>query len=247
MRLITNTMRWLKRVRHVPRGVDLLYDVKRVLRRRRLDVAFDVGANIGQTVDYLHAEFPDATVHCFEPAASHHATLLRRHGRDRRVKCNRFGLGPSEQEAELSHTTDASMHFINCGYEATDSSPVTETGKERVSIRTLDGYCSQHGIDRIDFLKIDTEGYDIEVLKGARSMLAQGAIGVVECEASMDPDNRFHQPMETIKSHMEVHGYRLFGIYEQKSRRTPNLRRANIAFVSPEIMRDVGLENQGRG
>jgi hypothetical protein len=38
---------------------------------------------------------------------------------------------------------------------------------------TIDAYCSEHNIDAIEFLKIDTDGYDIDVLKGATKMIQQ--------------------------------------------------------------------------
>lgn len=51
-----------------------------------------------------------------------------------------------------------------------------------VSVSTLDAYCQSHKIHRIDFLKIDTEGFEIQVLRGARSLIEQDAIDFVQLE-----------------------------------------------------------------
>ena len=44
---------------------------------------------------------------------------------------------------------------------------------------TLDTFVEQHGIKNIDFLKIDTEGFELEVLQGAKQLLSEGKIGTV--------------------------------------------------------------------
>jgi hypothetical protein len=53
---------------------------------------------------------------------------------------------------------------------------------ERIALTTLDSYCAFEGIQKIDFLKIDAEGHDLEVLKGASTMLAEGRITYVQFE-----------------------------------------------------------------
>ena len=54
----------------------------------------------------------------------------------------------------------------------------------RIQVRctTLNSYCQDRVIDRIDVLKIDTEGYDLAVLQGGEQMLAKGAIRFVYVE-----------------------------------------------------------------
>ena len=51
-----------------------------------------------------------------------------------------------------------------------------------VSCTTIDNFCAEKGIRTIDVLKIDTEGYELEVLKGARLMLKRGAIRYIYFE-----------------------------------------------------------------
>jgi hypothetical protein len=106
---------------------------------------------------------------------------------------------------------------------------------ERVKIVSLDSFCADNAIPHISYLKIDTEGMDLEVLKGACSMLSREAIDFVEVEAGMNPDNLHHAPFEDLKSGLESHGFRLFGIYEQVSEwptGAPHLRRVNAVFLS---------------
>jgi hypothetical protein len=53
---------------------------------------------------------------------------------------------------------------------------------EAISLKTLDGFCSEQGIEKIDFLKIDVEGHELFVLKGAAQMLQSKKIRFIQFE-----------------------------------------------------------------
>ena len=60
------------------------------------------------------------------------------------------------------------------------------TGQTDVHLITLDDYCRRAGIDRVDVLKTDTQGYDLEVLKGAERLFQARRISVVHVEVMFD-------------------------------------------------------------
>ena len=114
---------------------------------------------------------------------------------------------------------------------------------EHTDVTTLDKFCEKEQVPNIHYLKIDTEGGDFEVLVGAEGMLKEEKIDFVEVEAGMSPNNTYHVPMENFKRYLEEHGYYLFGLYEQvEERRTrkPNLRRANLVFISNRLISGAG-------
>ncbi len=53
---------------------------------------------------------------------------------------------------------------------------------ESVTLNTVDDYCREQGIGRVDLMKIDAEGHDLAVMTGARRMLQQRAIGAMQYE-----------------------------------------------------------------
>jgi len=53
---------------------------------------------------------------------------------------------------------------------------VAATGTVTIEVSTVDDVCARQGITRIDLLKIDTQGFDLEVLKGAAGLLAKGGV-----------------------------------------------------------------------
>jgi FkbM family methyltransferase len=226
MRNLRATLRPVKRAirawRHSPRGFDLCVDLSRMIQPR---IIFDVGANVGQSAAKYLSWFPAARICCFEPAEESAAEIRRR--LNGRVEVYQLAMGSTAGVAKLAQEGPSNRFRI------------TDDGEERVQVETVDRFCRDHGIDSIDFLKIDTEGFDLEVLKGADALLRGGRIQAVQVEAGMNPDNRLHVPIEAFKAFLEERGYRLYGLYEQKREWTQNLpylRRTNPLFISPSLI-----------
>jgi hypothetical protein len=53
---------------------------------------------------------------------------------------------------------------------------------EEVMVSTLDNYCCHAGIERIDLLKVDVEGHELDVLAGGRQMFERGRVSIVMFE-----------------------------------------------------------------
>jgi hypothetical protein len=73
-------------------------------------------------------------------------------------------------------------HASRCAEVFTQLHGCTEPKKVPITVTTLDSFCEEHAIPRIDLLKIDTEGYELDVLKGARKMLERNHIGLIQFE-----------------------------------------------------------------
>jgi len=144
----------------------------------RMKVAFDVGANVGDWTEMALQINPALLIHCFEPSPTTFATLSGKRFPST-VHRNPFALGERSGERELYVFGDNSganslYHRIGTVGQATRS--------ESVLVRTLDDYAAHHGIGAIDFLKIDVEGHELSVLRGAERMLSAGAITIVQFE-----------------------------------------------------------------
>lgn len=220
-RVIRHVRRRYRRLTQPRRGADLCVDLGRVLTPLTI---FDVGANIGQSAATFRRRFPRARIHCFEPAAAS-AARLRARGLAN-VEVHEMALGSRGGTALLACGRDPAAYRIS------------DDGVAPVRVETLDAFCADRGVSRIDLLKIDTEGHDLEVLKGAAAMIAAGRVSAFQVEAGLNPDNQLHVPFEVLKAFAEAHGFRLYGVYDQVSEwptRQPHLRRANPVFVSREV------------
>lgn len=224
----------VKLLRGLPLGNSVFVDVRKVLPDYRGEVLFDVGANVGQTANEFAFWWPDARILSFEPVAQSFAALCENTAHLSNVKCFQLALGAEPGTTQMLLAGQAvSFRIVQEGQ--------SENGQtERVSLDTVDAVASRLSVDSISYLKIDTEGHDLHVLRGAASLLERGAIELVEVEAGMNPENELHVPLEHLKSFLEGFGYLLFGIYEQRHdwpTGRPILRRCNAVFISRELSR----------
>lgn len=198
-----------------------------------IDTFLDVGANVGQTVATVVEKCPEARVHAVEPIAASYEALSKRFREDARVQCYQVALGA------INGTATMRARGTSTGNAVISDRRQTSACAEQVSMMMGDVFCEEFGIPRVSYLKIDTEGYDLEVLKGFESMLERMSIDLLQVEASMNDLNRKHVDLQEFRGFLEPRGYRLFGVYEQARELDgrPVLRRANAVFISDTCVR----------
>jgi FkbM family methyltransferase len=144
----------------------------------RPQVVFDVGAHVGHWSEKLLQVFPDATCYLFEPNADV-ANQLDRFCRHH-PKCEWFQCGLGSTVGELTLTL-----WPNAG-EGTSFLPaknerLSNAGIQRsVPVKTLDSMMKTKQIPAPDLIKVDTEGYELEVLKGGQLALCSAELVVLE-------------------------------------------------------------------
>jgi FkbM family methyltransferase len=128
-------------------------------------LALDVGANLGAVTECLVECFGE--VHSFEPNPQAFGALTRRIGD--RAQLTQAAVGNDNGELTLKLYAH---HSHTSAFEDDDLDTITRgaaVGEITVPIRTLDDLGYKH--EPVDFIKIDTEGYEHEVLLGARDTL----------------------------------------------------------------------------
>jgi len=210
--------------KHVPQGFEFYFDLRKLQLGYNPKIVFDVGANIGQTAIKWHKFFPEAQYHCFEPVGTTMAALKENTSRFNNILYYQCALGAEKKQAEITLCQDSSLNSF------VDAVKKNGHGTEVVQINTLDELCRSKDIFHIDVLKIDTEGFDIEVLKGSSSMLKAGNISFIQVEAGMNPYNHLHVPLHHFVDFLTPYGYILFGIYEQHLEWTGEKR---LSFCNP--------------
>lgn len=152
-------------------------------------VVFDVGANVGDYSRLARRHLPRAVVYAFEPSAAVFRRLrenLSAAEAEGSFRPFNFGLSDAEKTAELySYTVEGEEQSLISSIDRrlpTQVVDVEVSAAERISVRTLDGLCEEEGVARIDFLKLDVEGHELAVLRGARRMLDAGAVSLIQFE-----------------------------------------------------------------
>jgi FkbM family methyltransferase len=161
------------------------YLVTKVLPKRitRADpVIFDVGANLGVMTSLLLEHFPGATIHAFEPHPKNLARLREKLSSPR-VVLHDVALGEARGAMSLFDRADSDGSFHASLFEDV----ITEIHRQgavshAVRMETLDDAAAEVGVTYIDFLKIDVEGGELAVLKGASRLLRDKRIGCIQFE-----------------------------------------------------------------
>lgn len=164
------------------------YIINRIIAKalgRKPVTLFDVGANVGNYSISLATTFPNADIYCFEPIPKTYQQLISNTIDYSRIKPNLKALGNLQGEIELyigENNTDGTMASaykvpLECIFPMVGKNITSVTAK----MTTLDDFC-EGKIDGIDFLKIDVEGYEYEVLKGAKKLLSNDKIKMIQFE-----------------------------------------------------------------
>ena len=143
---------------------------------------FDVGSHRGEYLDVVMSVLGDEkfTVHCFEPSPRFFSSLSQRAANDRRIIANNIGLGKSSENMELFFDNEDASGTLT--KRKLDHIGITSWQSEKVAITTLDEYCKNNGIDYIHLLKVDIEGHELDLFRGAEKMLRKKAVKIVTFE-----------------------------------------------------------------
>jgi FkbM family methyltransferase len=163
------------------------YLLQRSLSKFRIDLVFDIGANIGQFASELRSVGFDGQVVSFEPLSSAHRVLSKAASRDAKWEVYpRTAVGAYNAEIDINIASNSVSSSVLPMTESHLSAAVGSayTGTERTSMVTLDMVAPKYlNCCRRPFLKIDTQGFEWEVLNGAQMTLPH--VKGVLCELSL--------------------------------------------------------------
>ncbi len=187
--------------------------VKRLINSS--DTFIDVGANIGLYTMYA-SRLVGATgsVHAFEPLAEAYDLLEKnvRLNNMTNVKINPVALGEQEGEAELYINQESTLTSLG------QTGRGNIVGVKKVPVWTLDAYAFKTGLEKIDFLKIDIEGFEGHVLRGASHLLERSEGLVILCELAEKNYKPLNLSVNDVMDWMKAHHYAIWEI-ENKSHR----------------------------
>jgi FkbM family methyltransferase len=153
----------------------------------------DVGACHGDFSQAAEAMFPDAQFLLVEPSTHLHEELRRRCA-ERRGRWQLATCALSAASGIASLHIDPNQEGIGSLATFSDeylraNPAASPTEQLECPVRTLDELCAEQEIASIDVLKIDVEGFEFEVLEGARSMLRNTRAVVIELSLVRRPDS----------------------------------------------------------
>ena len=149
--------------------------------KEKFDVIFDVGANVGEWTAFVSKKAPKAKIYSFEPSKQTFQTLSSNKFSNLVTLCN-IGLGDKDETKDFFvYGNDSTLNSVFS--RDVDIVGLKEKFEiEKASFETLDSFCLKNDINKISFLKIDTEGNELSVLKGAESFIKNGKVDYIQFE-----------------------------------------------------------------
>jgi len=199
-------------------GVSALRDMRELLTDVSTPIVFDVGANVGQSVTVFKELLPGSILHSFEPGPRAFAQLEANTRGVENLRLVNTAVGSISGTRPLLENDQSDMSSLLRPAAAAWGSIVGET---EVAITTLDEYCRSADVRRIDLLKIDTQGYELEVLRGATGLMAAGQIGLVYLEVTFVDMYEGLPPFDVLYRFLVDHRFRLVALYNYSGATEP--------------------------
>lgn len=183
-------------------GRDPFLDMQRLYAHSGAEkppLIFDVGANVGQSLQLFRSHFPNCSVHSFEPSPDPYHTLQASFSGIAGITTWNVGVGAVESNLEFFEN-DAS---VMSSFLSPNSQVVGTATRRKIMIPliSLDNFTVECGIEHIDILKTDTQGFDLEVFKGAQQLMQHGRISIIYTELN------FHDMYHGIPRYDEIFRY----------------------------------------
>jgi FkbM family methyltransferase len=193
----------------------LVQDLAECLDRHAVDAVLDVGANRGQFRDFLRRMVGyRGLILSFEPIRACHEVLRPRVARDPRWFLYEFALGRRDQTRTLHVAEDSRCSSFLDATRQTHGVPLEKDHDEEVSIRSLEPMFPEiqktHGFKRA-YLKLDTQGYDLEVIHGAGRALQEFV--ALQIELSFLPVYEDMPDYATVLAELTSRGFDVSGFY----------------------------------
>lgn len=178
------------------------------------DVILDCGAHIGTYAYAFRQAYPSADIYAFEPVSSNYERLAQI-ASEISVKPVRAAVSDVDGETEI-HLTRSDQSASLLPYQAKDN-PLADChaviGRERVPVRTIDGWCRESGVDprRVDIVKMDIQGAELKALAGASQVLKHAKAVILEVGLQSYYDG---MPLfEDIDKYMNKRGFVRHALY----------------------------------
>jgi FkbM family methyltransferase len=180
-----------------------------------IQTILDIGANEGQFINKISLILPEANIYSFEPLKKPFEQLQKLAFQNKNITAFNFALGDEEKESIIHHneySPSSSMLELTSLHKG--AFPFTRNVlEENISVKVFDKISSGLNLQKNILLKIDVQGFEINVLRGAEGTLKD--IDVIFIETSFYELYK-HQPLfNDIYSFLFQRGFGYFGSFEQ--------------------------------
>ena len=194
-------------------------------------IIFDVGANQGQTIDSIRNVFPKSSIHSFEPSKVCFKLLKDKYGGIDNIKVNNVAVGAEKGILEFNEYSWSALNSLL--KRAFTKAEIVDN--YNVDVISLDDYCIKNSINSINLLKTDTEGYELNVLKGAFKLMDNNKIQYVYVEVFFYENYINQSSFGDIYNFLIQKGFNLVRFYDFEYTEEGFASRTDALFFNPNF------------
>jgi len=197
-----------------PWGLNLKSDLERLgFSPAKAQVILDIGANDGRWLTIVYEIFPRATIHAFEPVPTTFEALCSNVEKRPRVRTYCQGFSSEAKNISMQIYENSRVNSMETAEIQVGHRPVKTIN---VQCGTLDAWLDGLAVDEIDFIKIDVEGHELQVLRGGINMFREARAAFLLIEAKSVLSAEVSGPgvsLEQLSGFLGPFGYRLLVLY----------------------------------
>ncbi len=184
--------------------------IKSIIKKKN-PIIFDVGAHEGESIDRFRNLFQNPIIHSFEPQSKTFEKLMNKKKNDKDLVLNNFALGSREENQEIFvNSNTAASSYLNIDNKDKFFKSLKTIQKEQTRIDTFDNYFNKIKVNYIDLVKIDVQGYEEKVLKGALKSLDK--VQLIEIEIVFVNLYEKHSSFYQIESILNEYNFELYSL-----------------------------------
>ena len=171
------------------------------------DTLIDIGANVGLwAMGAARRVGPEGSVHAFEPVPKNFARLTRNLAINglTQVKSSQIALSEKCGHTLFYTATDNNSGLGSLTQRDEATRPI------EIEMTTIDDYCHRLSLPRIDLMKVDVEGAEELVFRGAERLLSSPEAPIILFETDEMLTGRFLSSSKSVKANLARNGYDFF-------------------------------------
>ncbi len=220
----------------MPKGIYFESDLASIIRLDDFKLVMDVGAYHGTMTQLFLKIFPNANIITVEPSIHSFNHIKSLFINNSRVNLQNCGIGREKSIITFKLFDNGELN----SFKNIDRDEAEAVDSIEVNVFTIDDvlHNSNNGKKPVDFLKIDVEGFEMEVLSGADKLFRDNEIGCILIEAGFCDDDERHTPFKSIAGFLEKQGFTFYGLYDlYHYRKKTELLFANALFINEEYLK----------
>ena len=198
-------------------------------------VIFDIGAFNGNTALLYMKLFPLSKIYSFEPFPESFSELVKNTSTYKDIIPINKGVGEQEGVSNFNSNsfspTNSILNTHPSGSKVWGNGLLDTSETIEVELTTIDSFVNTHGIKNIDILKIDVQGAEYKVIKGAKETLKKGIIKIIYTEIITLPTYEGQLDFDEMISLMKSFGFKLYNFYNLSLTTEGELRQVDAIFI----------------